>query len=373
MSLVYSLRGHGDSVTAMASTRFGVVSGDRTGQVIVWNLKSRRAHRQWKAHDDAVVTIVDWNNYLVTHGRDGEIRGWDMSGDGKVPKCAVNIPVNALNFCNIVLSGKYLFTPATTDSNNFDVYRIDSEESLIRVVQGCSGYNVVGVTEVSSSGESRDWGVVMKMAWIAQTSTLCVGYESGDVIGLRIEFDQYTETTKSKPSAAKAEPKSGASGLSAMLEAAKGNQEKTIINKGPKLTCVYHNLDHRPEPVTALHYDSQIQRLVTASATKKMLIHDLGSDSAEEMELPSRGVSAIDCFGDRVVAGQWDGSIAITVGKQVVTTFSRPIPSDRHFDSETGKLQSQVKLASILCSEDPRRGELVFGGFADGVIAAVKF
>ena len=34
----------------------------------------------------------------------------------------VVIPVNALNYCNVDYSNHHLITPATTDSNNFDLY-----------------------------------------------------------------------------------------------------------------------------------------------------------------------------------------------------------------------------------------------------------
>lgn len=358
--LLFSLRGQGNAVTALTPTSIGLILGDRNGLVIVWNLKLRRPLIQWPAHTDMVVTILEWNQYVVTHGKDGEIRVWQMDDQ---PKQIASIPVNTLNFCNIALSGRYLFTAATTDLNNFDVYKIDEEDkSLSRVITSFSGYSLV-----ENVPEGRDWGVIMNMIYLPLSLILCLGYESGDVLGIEIDFEREERSSTTTTG------NTGGLGLLSMFSKV---TERTMINRDPKLTLRYHNTSHRPEPVTSSHWDDFHQRLFTASASTKMVVHNILEDNQQEVTLLTPGVQAIATSINGVVVGHWDGRLEIRANEDnypVVKSEARSIPGENAYNNDTGRLVAQVKLTSVAITTVPvRRGEksVAVGGYEDGVITA---
>lgn len=378
--MLFSLRSHGAAVTALTTTSKGLVLGDRNGVAIIWNLELRRPLVRWVVHTDMVVTILEWEEYLVTHGKEGEIAVWEFANQAQPPKLVVSIPVNSLNFCNIVLSGTHLFTPATVDLNNFDVYKINKEGKILnRVITNYSGCQLVE----KGTSQGRDWGVIMSMRYVDDTQTLCVGYESGDVIAIDIDFERKEKTpvvennqgvssTTTKPS--------GLSGLFANEPKKERVTERTIMNKDPKLTLRYHNSDHRPEPVTASIWNIHTNRLVTGSATNTMLVHDIYNDQTDHITLRHQGVQAIVTTENHIILAHWDGQVSVhddTDPYLVVKSFSRPVPGDRVYNSETGRLTPLVKLSSMAVIDVPGRRRpkadrtiAVMCGYDDGVITA---
>ena len=378
-TMLFSLRSHGSAVTALTTTTKGLVLGDRDGVTIIWNLQLRRPLVRWAAHKDMVVTILEWEEYLVTHGKDGEIAVWAFANQDQTPKLVVSIPVNSLNFCNIVLSGTYLFTPATMDLNNFDVYKINKEgKGLNRVITNYSGCKLVE----KDPSQGREWGVIMSMRYINETLTLCLCYESGDVIAIDINFDRKEEAPVVEVGNAVPDTTNKPSGLSGLFAKSKPEKviERTVINKDPKLTLRYHNTQHRPEPITASTWDIQRGRLLTGSATDTMLVHDIYHTCADVVTLQHQGVQAIVSTEGHVILAHWNGQVSIredTLPYLEVKSFSRPVPGDRVYDPNTGKLTPLIKLSSMAVIDVPskRRHEAgrmtaVMCGYDDGVITA---
>lgn len=76
------LRGHGNAVNSIDFTGgdHGLVSGDVSGSVFQWNVKSQQIVKRWNAHTASVTTVQCINPMsLLTSGRDGLIKIWDSS------------------------------------------------------------------------------------------------------------------------------------------------------------------------------------------------------------------------------------------------------------------------------------------------------
>lgn len=216
MERKFALRGHRAGVSAMAACGADLVSADRDGWVVVWSVATRRPRARWRAHEGHVATVEPTAHGLLTHGRDMAVRFWDAAGIGpgreghKVksheseveshefrleshefeveshlskleshqpqlglglglglgpglrPRLLLELPVNALNFCNVAVRGNLLATPALTGSDGVDIYSI---APLARVAH--------------HKGQAH--GIVMRLVWAGDT--LYAGYESGAVEG----------------------------------------------------------------------------------------------------------------------------------------------------------------------------------------------
>lgn len=210
-----------------------LLTGDEHGFVIWWDLSTRRPIGRWNAHgDNAVLTIeqlgVDWSlvdgmeqptidldrfGSVLTHGKDGEIKVWrlfepsrdpngglisqpstalqrklDVDVDpSQIPPIEFQMPVNMMNFSNVAIYHDLLATPATQDSNNFDLYRVPrrgTDDQLNRLLKN------VG---------TGDSGIIMKMAWAKDR--LVLGYENGKLVQYDVDGKQLSsdDTLCSQP------------------------------------------------------------------------------------------------------------------------------------------------------------------------------
>lgn len=154
------------------------------------------------------------------------------------------IPVNALNFCNVDYIDGRLATASTTDSERFDIYELASPGKpwgLSRVVQGFSvGAGVVDETKRDGQG------IIMKLRFVGR-SLLFVGYELGTVKGFRL-----TDESKSTALAT----------------------ELLVLNKDLKVTEVFSYNGHSPQPVLSIEHADE--KLYTGSASKKLIVVSIG-------------------------------------------------------------------------------------------------
>lgn len=322
LPLQFSLRGHKAPLAALctftnSSLDYALASADRDGWIIIWSLISRRPLAVWKAHDGQILTLKDTPAGLLSHGRDSTIRIWrvdaadlancssDLSGTNEdLPRPPVfEIPVNSLNFCNVDYCEGLLITPATVDANNFDIYRI-SGTSLTRLIENKSVAKEDPL-EVNSPLKRDGCGIAMRVLFIS-TSLFFVGYESGAVFGFTLDTQAVSD--RSTPS------------------------DRTILNKDAKCHEVYSLVAHTPLPVLSMTFDPLTGQLFTGSASKKLMIHDVSSLTAESPltthNLRHYGIQSIQLAGDSIIIGFWDG---------VVKVFSR------NFE-ELGRLERQVEM-----------------------------
>ncbi|KAL6454092.1 ASA1 ASTRA-associated protein 1 [Candida maltosa Xu316] len=206
MSQLFTLRSHTASVsyiypdTNNESTT--LYTSDITGQMIKWNLTTRRPSMSWKAHDDSILTISSIHNHLLTHSRDNTIKIWEETNQKM--ECVLEMPCNCLNFSNVCVIQELVITPASVNSNNLDIYRIGSDWKITRLITDANIHQLVNknagviIEDGDSIGGSRgDFGIIMKIVYlnnsiyvgskkIFTTSVLLVGFEDGSIIGYSV-------------------------------------------------------------------------------------------------------------------------------------------------------------------------------------------
>ncbi|CAG8475234.1 24470_t:CDS:2 [Cetraspora pellucida] len=77
-SPVYIFRGHVEQINSLEfieNNRY-LISGDAGGNVIIWDMISRRSKIQFKAHNDGILSIVKFKDKLISHGRDNTLHVW---------------------------------------------------------------------------------------------------------------------------------------------------------------------------------------------------------------------------------------------------------------------------------------------------------
>lgn len=278
-----SLRGHKAPISCITRNNDDLVSADREGWIILWSLKTKRPIAVWKAHEGHILTLKQTSMGLLSHGRDSNIRLWNLSSYS-IRNCSKDtsiigsntkppspqfeeVPVNSLNFCNVEfwelntkssdsISG-LVATPATVDSDNFDVYKVTKTKddfSIQRIVENFSVSKAerqkVAIEEVNSPEltlQLRGHGIIMRLLFVAE-NLLFVGYESGSVFAFKLE-----QNVKDKVS----------------------GKNRTIVNNDAKLVLVMALLGHTPLPVLSLEYDAQRKVVYSGSASKKVLRFDI--------------------------------------------------------------------------------------------------
>lgn len=289
----FSLRSHSAPVACLCAWNNQLVSADRLGEVIVWDLGTRRASARWRAHEGHILSMRPTALGLMTHGRDSAVRFWREPGAICEPvptpgptagpteitsvtstlasnsplHCVFEMPINSLNFCNVAVShdngAVILATPASVDSDGVDIYRLSPALALSRVAQ-----NAAAPTEISAAG-ARGHGIVMRLEWGA--GNLYVGYESG--------------------------------ALAAFTVAALGAQ---LVWLAPA---------HTPHPVLSLSVvptGPNRHTVRSGSASKTVLVHEFVAGSAPHQQkhnLRHYGIQSLETSEDMVVAGFWDGVI----------------------------------------------------------------
>lgn len=299
---VFALRAHKSPITyILPLSEDYILTSDQSGVIIKWNLPTKRPALTWTAHTDSVLTMLKWHLYIITHSRDSTIKIWLED------KLQYEFPVNALNFSNVVLfQDRYLITPATTDSNNIDIYRLnDGPISITREVANFSPYDLVHNLKFDDIQGRKDFGIIMKMFII--DNVLYIGFESGDIIGLNITLPQPSITQS----------------VTSTL----------IINKDVKLRLQYHNSSHVPNPIISLA--AMNSTLVSGSTGKKVITH---SDPIKVCKLNESGIQSIVPHGEHLIVGFWNGIIELE--NEII---QRSLP---HLDAE--EMKTTVKL-SYMC------------------------
>lgn len=416
---VFSLRGHKAPVSSITQLENDLVTADRDGHVIIWDLLTKRCKAIWRAHDGHIVTLEKTQWGLLTHGRDSCIRIWkgpfdNLTNDVSVlsqtpakpgpsttesllhPETKSNlpapdhfeIPVNSLNFCNVAVSGNIIATPATRDSERFDVYQISASHSLLRLVENY-GQLLEGTVEGTVEGTRTGTGIIMRLLFVSE-SLLFAGYESGRVRGYRLKRQNVDSV---------------------------GEKSRLVMNKDMKVTVVMDEAAHVPQPVLTMEYDARKQVLYTGSASKKLKVYsvrhlvgtgdetgdfgnnetDVSEKSQESTELsisssPSAynlghyGIQSL-IVDSQIIAGFWDGNVLIFKQKleklaelERQEEFIQP-GNDEEPNKTTKKLvclhlwhpqdsatltTRKSQLRSRKLSSDP----LLFVGHGDGLVSA---
>ncbi|KAG5419987.1 ASA1 [Candida metapsilosis] len=333
---VLALRAHKAPISYILPLPDGnVITSDQSGTVIKWSLQIKRPILTWTAHTDSILTILQWGQYIITHSRDSTVKIWLED------KLKYEFPVNALNFSNVVLfQDRYLITPATTDSNNIDIYKLNDDPSITREVTNFSPYDLIHKLKFDDIEGRKDFGIIMKMLIIG--NVVYIGYESGDIVGLEITIPQPSITQDATST--------------------------LLINRDIKLTLYYHNSFHVPNPIISMA--ALDNTLASGSTGKKVLIH---TDPVKVCKLTNSGVQSIVPYKESTIVGFWNG--VIESGNE---TIERALP---HLDAED--MKTIVKLTYMCMRPGPasrdvvkystsikreKYGDLLLAGYEDGTI-----
>ncbi|KAG7662141.1 asa1 [[Candida] subhashii] len=417
--LQFSLRSHGASITTILPLPQSqqLITADTTGLLILRNLITRRPIRRWQGHESDVITLIQLDSsHVLSHSRDSEIKIWNLD---KIEKDRDGLeycmPVNAVNFSNIIWipessngENGYLMTPASVDSNGFDVYKLSKSDGIwkmtTRVITNYSGYNLVHKQpqvdgEIGSRG---DFGIIMKMTHdISNNDVIYLGYESGDIVGISITFNPQP-TSASTLTSSSSKPPNGTTGggLSKMFK----ETNRTIINHDPQIKLMYHNSTHSPNPIISLTYDSKMG-LISGSTGKKIIIHS----TEETIKLNQSGIQSIQTHdtSNMIVVGYWNGMIEgyDSQTKACEWDLKRSLPRiktvmtnqggvDESEENVKGEMKLSYMVISSMKGDDEENGErgkkksykelirrkknqnldsnLLFTGYEDGTINVFK-
>ncbi|KAI5965363.1 ASA1 [Candida pseudojiufengensis] len=360
---LFGLRSHQSPITYILPINSNTIyTSDQNGFIIKWDLSIKRPILKWKAHNDSILTLINFQNkYLISHSRDSTIKIWLND------KCEFEFPSNSLNFSNILLyDDQYLITPATIDSNNLDIYRIqldsDSEWQLTRVVTNFSCYQLSNKNEILSDEDSmkgrKDFGIIMKFYLL--NSIIYIGFESGDIIGLKMILPDSKILRESNST--------------------------TIINKDLKLELVYHNSTHSPNPVISL--SSTDNYLVSGSTGKKLIIH---KSPIEILKFSNSGIQSILSFNNQLIIGFWNGLIEYgneiiernlpqLKNEELTTTPTSDVPLKTNIkltfmsllivENESEEIEDDKKKKYSSMIKRRQQNNILFVGYEDGSILA---
>ncbi|KAG5359551.1 ASTRA-associated protein 1 [Yarrowia sp. C11] len=185
------LRGHSHPVTSLRFHKASLVSGDENGWVFWWSLVTRRPLAVWKAHHEAILSLV-WmdETHLLTQGRDDKLYVWRLELDDqgksglsvKPPNSLVSgddsdahpqpwktysLTVNSLNFCQVAWNSGLLAKPDLDSSDKVEL--LEWTDGAFRVVWNDIYPHINGVKT----------GIVMDLH--IKDKKLIVGYEGGAV------------------------------------------------------------------------------------------------------------------------------------------------------------------------------------------------
>lgn len=359
--LSFSLRGHSLQVSCCLFFDNFLVSADSEGYVFWWDLNLKRPKWSWRAHDSHILLLdyVEKFNVLLTHSRDSSIRFWDLSNKGET-NCPPfkELPVNSLNFCNVsLISSRYLLTPSTVDSDNFDVYDINlatTSESLdfTRLMHNVSPWDLyikslktLPVPLDDDLSKRDKFGIMMRTLWVDE-STFYVAYESGHILGFSMEH-----------------PSSKLSNME------KGNTKSTsLLNKGPIVRVFHISEELKPNPVISL-----IRRgnsVIAGSASKLIQILDIPSsratlteDSTDLILLKYSGLSQISLLQPNIiVVGFWNGIVKGFSANQELDEVFKIEKSLPMIDTNDENQTQRLKISSISCKGSLNKDTSVISG-----------
>ncbi|RDW39325.1 ASTRA-associated protein 1 [Yarrowia lipolytica] len=184
------LRGHTHPVTSLRFYNAFLVSGDESGWVFWWSLVTRRPLAIWKAHHEAILSLV-WmdETHLLTQGRDDKLYVWrlELDAQGKSglsvkppsslvaddptdypkPWLTYSLTVNSLNFCQVAWVNGLLAKPDLDSSDKVEL--LEWTDGAFRVVWNDIYPRLNGIKT----------GIVMDLN--IMNKKLIVGYEGGAV------------------------------------------------------------------------------------------------------------------------------------------------------------------------------------------------
>ncbi|KAG8756237.1 ASTRA complex subunit [Serendipita sp. 396] len=305
---LHIIRSHQAQINCVAFSEDNerLYSADIEGWVTLTSTRTLRPLARWRAHTESTLAVQEWNESIVTHGRDHKLHVWSRTVQPIVVAESVNVErivsappllysldVNALNFCKFDLFAKVgentavLAVPNLIDSNYIDLWDLPARDRLHAAV----GKQYLQESGADASNDPRlKLGAAMTVHVFeavppdqgAPRLNLLVGYEDGSVILYRREQD---------------------------------NRLKTVEGQG--WTLLWRVREH-VESVMAMALAPGHNFALSVSADAKVVKYDLSKESSSTApsvvyatKLPGNGALSIRSDSRVCAIGSWNGKVQL--------------------------------------------------------------
>ncbi|SCU89960.1 LAME_0E06348g1_1 [Lachancea meyersii CBS 8951] len=369
LSVAYTLRKHESEVTASKIVAqkgyFPVlISGDRDGLVLVWDLITRRSISTYRLESKAQISSINFvDQYVTVLSKDHCLRFFRLrnecstvspttrkgttSGNSCNLKEVYSIPVNTLNFANVAIQvlseNKYrLWCCNAENSECFDVYTFDlrDQQSLKREFKAVNLYsNLTDASNWNRSFTLDKTGIAM--CFLELAGLVYIGFECGFVVGLR--FVEHKDASR------------------------------------PSLEIVYASSVHYPEPVLSLCASCDGQTAYSSSTTSTVgrhIVPETGNCDIDDgcntqtngiryrkgfalcnssLDLETNEIAHIESVGHSLVALNWKGQTVVANKDETHVVGSKLRSNLLVDDSNVGsfsadkKPKNWIKASSVAC------------------------
>lgn len=375
MSLQTTLRGHEHPVTVLQFVylpsgftagsvellKCSLCSADEAGNIVWWDLGTRRPMAKWKAHDKNILLMeqlgISWNvsqdgsslkpsftnfyGLLMTHSRDNTMKLWDL----KTQKEVHSSSINALNFCNIAVRGQLFACLSKIRPENFDIFEIIQDGPLYIVeplFENIDLQLLLDDSGIKNDVKVEKLGIIMRLKWVGPTS-LAVGLESGHVIVVSIPLDKKLLLFYDDSKFAKLEEAIDEEDLkSKFLEIADGNVNQlahlmygnTTSKSG--IQVISASLKHFPNPVIDICGSFKDPIIYSTSTGQELVECELGSNEGPvKMNSNVLGVHSLKSIG-----GTLDMDLQGTMG---IGFWNGQVKFYRIIDGHLEKLSQKIE------------------------------
>ncbi|KIO34044.1 hypothetical protein M407DRAFT_13649 [Tulasnella calospora MUT 4182] len=221
------LRSHAEQINSVSLSSLDpegkanerLYTGDADGLVVITSTRTFRALASWKAHDKGLLGVQEWEDSVITHGRDNKLHVWervvapisvaDMAGpelSTTGPPLRYSLDVNALNFCRFSLlpetrdggeSYALVAVPNLVDSALVDIWRIPEKQRLHAAIGTSAGPKIA---DPWVSGEGPGSVMFLRLFTVPHPShssvsqlRLLTAYENGGLcLWVRTEVEKET-------------------------------------------------------------------------------------------------------------------------------------------------------------------------------------
>lgn len=196
------LRLHSAQLAALSFSKDNerLYSGDIQGLVVATSTRTMRAIASWKAHSDGILGVEEWQDYVITHGRDNKLHLWARPEEAttmvdaatttalSAPNLLKSMDVNALNFCRFSLAAHpgandaLVALPNLIDSSVADVWSLPSGDRLHAAIGSNPDHHGHARGAESEEHGRGDTGIIMSLHLYQRNGLqLVTAFESGTV------------------------------------------------------------------------------------------------------------------------------------------------------------------------------------------------
>ncbi|KAI5656137.1 hypothetical protein M9H77_24930 [Catharanthus roseus] len=314
------LRGHRASVMDICfhPSRNILFSGAADGELRIWDtLQYRTISSSWlhsAAHgiNGVAASPLIGENKVVSQGRDGTVKCWDIGDGGLSRNPLVTIKTNSYHFCKMSLVKKPSISTRPTEGMKNDEV-------------GTSGQTTIGGMEPGSSGELEEDELVEGPKYVAIAGEQSSVVELWDLATAEkfLELPQWSSGSL----APSTKPRGMCMAVQAFLSSESqgylnvlaGYEDGSMAcwdvrNPGVPLTCVkFHS-----EPVLSLFVDGSCRGGISGAADEKIVIFTFDHQMAsclvkKEINLEKPGIAGVSIRPDGKLAATagWDHRVRI--------------------------------------------------------------